>query len=194
MTKKAQKGAESNLTTDAAKEVAKRKRPDRSEAMSVHADPGDNAKYLAHSMKMWDWQRPDMGDAAAVQKRIADYFNLCTDDDMKPTVSGMALAFGVNRKTLWAWVNGIQGEYLSTESRNTIKKAYSILECQMENYMQNGKINPVSGIFLMKNNMGYEDKTEMVITPQSPIGDTTGQKELAADYVIDVTDEQTSEQ
>ncbi len=191
---KAQKGAERDVSEQAARQVAKRKRPDRSEAMSVHTEPGDNAKYLAHSMKMWDWQKPDMGDQKAVQERIAQYFTLCNEDDMKPTVSGMALAFSVNRKTLWKWVNGIDSEFVSKESRDTIKKAYSILECQMENYMQNGKINPVSGIFLMKNNMGYEDKTEMVITPQSPIGESTGQKELAADYIIDVTDQQTSEQ
>ena len=31
--------------------------------------------------------------------------------------------------------------------------------------MQNGKINPASGIFLMKNNMGYRDETEVVLSP-----------------------------
>ena len=30
------------------------KRPDRTEAMSVHAEPGDNRRYIEHSMKMWD--------------------------------------------------------------------------------------------------------------------------------------------
>ena len=33
--------------------------------------------------------------------------------------------------------------------------------------MQNGKINPVSGIFLGKNNFGYQDKQEHVITPNT---------------------------
>jgi hypothetical protein len=31
--------------------------------------------------------------------------------------------------------------------------------------MMNGKINPVSGIFLGKNNFGYQDKQEYVLTP-----------------------------
>ena len=39
------------------------------------------------------------------------------------------------------------------------------MESLWENYMQNGKINPVSGIFLGKNNYGYQDKTEYVVTP-----------------------------
>ena len=29
--------------------------------------------------------------------------------------------------------------------------------------MNNSKINPVAGIFLMKNNMGYKDQTDHVI-------------------------------
>ena len=39
------------------------------------------------------------------------------------------------------------------------------MENLWENYMQNGKINPVAGIFLGKNNYGYQDKTEYVVTP-----------------------------
>jgi hypothetical protein len=41
------------------------------------------------------------------------------------------------------------------------------MEILWENYMQNGKINPVSGIFLGKNNFGYQDKQEMVLTPNT---------------------------
>ena len=41
------------------------------------------------------------------------------------------------------------------------------MENLWENYMQNGKINPVSGIFLGKNNFGYQDKTEYVVTPNT---------------------------
>ena len=39
------------------------------------------------------------------------------------------------------------------------------MEVLWENYSQNGKINPVMGIFLGKNNYGYQDKTEYVVTP-----------------------------
>ena len=54
---------------------------------------------------------------------------------------------------------------LPTEVANSIKKAYVTLEMLWENYMQNGKVNPVAGIFLGKNNYGYQDKTEYVVTP-----------------------------
>jgi hypothetical protein len=47
--------------------------------------------------------------------------------------------------------------------------------------MQNGKINPVSGIFLGKNNFGYQDKQEYVLTPNQQNSDTDPET-IAAKY------------
>ena len=44
-------------------------------------------------------------------------------------------------------------------------RLYDMLEALWEDYMMNGKINPVSGIFLGKNHFGYQDKQEYVLTP-----------------------------
>lgn len=159
------------------------KRPDRTDAVSVHADPGDNRKYLQHTMRMWDWPEVDMRKPEQVSERIRQYFGICIEDDMKPSVAGMACAFGVDRKTIWAWANGVDSAYLAAESRNFIKKAYQNLNAQMENYMQNGKINPVAGIFLMKNNMGYQDKQEVVLTPNNQLGEAASPEELQQKYI-----------
>ena len=35
--------------------------------------------------------------------------------------------------------------------------------------MQNGKINPGSGIFLGKNVFGYKDVADVVVTPNNPL-------------------------
>lgn len=191
---KVQKGAEnSNVAEQAARQIARRRRPDRSEAMSIHTEEGDNKKYLMHSLHMWDWEKPDMTDDKAVRDRVQQYFQLCADDDMKPSVEGLAVAFDVDRRTIVRWASG-ETKSLSVSARLTIKKAYTILNLQMADYMQNGRINPVAGIFLMKNNLAYSDQTEVVLTPNSPTGDVTDRKELEAEYVIDATDEQTSEQ
>jgi len=58
---------------------------------------------------------------------------------------------------------------MPNDCRELIKKAYKLLENMMENYMQNGKINPVAGIFLSKNNFGYVDKVEHVVTPNTQV-------------------------
>ena len=57
-----------------------------------------------------------------------------------------------------------------------------LLDLQMVDYMQNGKINPVSGIFLMKNNFGYADKQEVVVTPQNPLGEVGDIKQIEDRY------------
>lgn len=162
-----------------------RPRPDRKEALSLHTEPGDNRQYLMHSLKMWDWPSVDMKQPAQVEERIVDYFQLCADDDMKPSVAGLALAFGVSRNTLWRWSKGIDCITFPGGSCDLIKKAYQILNVQMENYMQNGKINPVAGIFLMKNNMGYTDKQELVLTPNQQLGDQVSPEELQKKYLTD---------
>ena len=164
------------------------KRPD----CAVQTNPGDNTKYLNHALTMFKWDDPDMESVEQVSTRIADYFDLCAENDMKPSVAGLALAFGVSRETLTRWTNGTgenRSRILPAGVRHTLKKAYQILNAQMEDYMQNGKINPVAGIFLMKNNMGYQDKQEVVLTPNQPLGEQLSPEDLQQKYLTDIAAE-----
>lgn len=143
----------------------------------LQLDPGDNTKFLTVSMKVASLPKIDMRDPEAVGARLREYFTIYAENDMKPTVAGMAMAFSWSRQQLWAVAHdkptGGGGSYskLPKESADVIKKAYQIMENMWENYMSNGKINPVSGIFLGKNNFGYVDRQEMV--PVAP-SDSTG--------------------
>jgi len=99
---------------------------------------------------------------------------------MKPTVNGMCNALGIHRDTLATWRTG---EYRSNTHQGIIQKAYRLLEELWEDYMLNGKINPVSGIFLSKNLFyGYSDKQEVVLTPNNPLGEARDPKEIEAKY------------
>lgn len=136
--------------------------------------PGDNAKFLNVQMTLLNMPNIDMASVAEVTTRLNEYFMLYAQNDMKPTVAGMAISLnGMHRRTLWAIANdaptGGNGykSALPQEVANTIKKAYFLLENLWESYMNSGKINPVSGIFLGKNNYGYQDKTEYVLTPNT---------------------------
>lgn len=156
----------------------KRERPDR----TVNISKADNSMSIRHTLHMWDWEQPDMTDNDAVKERIAAYFALCDDDNIKPSVEGLAVAFCTNRQTLWRWCNGAESKYIPQIVRDTLKRAYSVLNAQMVNYMQNGQINPVAGIFLMKNNMAYTDQTEVVLTPNAALGQNTAPADIAAKY------------
>lgn len=135
-------------------------------------EPGDNAKYIKNAMELGSLPKIDLTDPQAVEDRINEYFRIQFESDLKPTVSGMGMALGLSRQRLWEIKTGNYHTSkslaeLPTLSTETIKKGYEYMEILWENYMQNGKINPVSGIFLGKNNFGYQDKQEMVLTPNN---------------------------
>lgn len=161
-------------------------RQDRKEIMSVYSNPGDNSRYLKHSLGMWDWKKPDMTNKEEVDKRIKEYMQLCIDDDIKPSMEGMALAFDVDRKTIWCWANGVDSKYLPDEVRTSIKKVYKLLNAQFVNYAQDGKMDRSVAIFLMKNNYGYKDETEVVVKPDNPLGDQATTADLEKKYIEDV--------
>lgn len=173
--------------------IVKHKRPKKSEQMSVQTEPGDNAKYLLVSMTLAGLPKVDLRNSEEVQNRLNEFFQIHADNDMKPTVAGMGLALGVDRRRLWEIKNGvpkggITPYELPTATLDAIKRAYEIIENLMENYMQNGKINPVSGIFLMKNNFGYQDKTEMVLTPNQRNDSDYDAEDIKKRYLTDSCD------
>lgn len=136
----------------------------------VKTQPGDNTHYLEHNLTMASWRKVNMKDPVEVEDRVQQYFQLCLDNDMKPSVAGLALAFRVNRRTI---VEHASGHIKQTppECAALLENAMLIINSLMEDYMQNGKVNPVSGIFLMKNNLGYTDRTEYSIEHKDPLGE-----------------------
>jgi hypothetical protein len=149
---------------------------------SVDTTPGDNARYLRHSLTMLDLPAIDISDPVQVELRIRQYFEQCVGSDMKPTVSGMALALGVDRKTLYDWS---RGNYRDVTHSPIVKKAMNVLDALWEDYMMNGKINPVSGIFLGKNHFGYTDKQEIVVKPENPLGEQKSPDEIKQRYLAE---------
>ena len=139
---------------------------------ALMVEPGDNAMYIKNAMQLSMLPKIDLRDSDAVSNRIQEFFQIQFENDLKPTVSGLGMALGLDRRRLWEIKTGNYGtqkslEELPTLTKDSIKKAYEMMENLWENYMQNGKINPVSGIFLGKNNFGYQDKTEYVVTPNT---------------------------
>lgn len=149
---------------------------------SVDVQPGDNARYVRHSLAIMNLPPINIANAEEVQERIVWYFDHCQADDMKPTVSGMALALGVDRKTVYNWA---RGESRGDSHFHIVKKAMDMLESLWEDYMQNGKINPVSGIFLGKNHFGYQDKQEIVVEPKNPLGEAEDPEEIKRKYLAE---------
>ena len=173
------------------KVVTKKPWKDRNSPMigtnGLNLEEGDNAKFLGVNIALFNMSKIDMHDPMAVQERLKEFFALYAENDMKPTVAGMAMALGMDRRRLWEIKSDVQGrnESLPGEVRDYIKKAYSLMENLWESYMNSGKINPVSGIFLGKNNFGYQDKQEMVLTPNTQNESDFSEDDLRKRYMIE---------
>lgn len=163
-------------------------------ANALNLKPGDNSKYIGVTMQLFNAPDIDLTDPVAVQERLSWYFQLMFEADMKPTVAGMGLALnGMDRRRLAEIKNDVREvgaitKNLAPASREIIKKAYKFLENLHENWMNSGKINPVAGIFLAKNNFDYVDKTEHVLTPNTGADDQIDVEDIKKRYLTDDSD------
>jgi hypothetical protein len=157
---------------------------------ALDLEKGDNTKYLALGRELFNLPSIDLKDPEQVVNRLDEFFAIHERYDMKPTVAGMGMALGLNRRRLWEIKTGNFGTQkslseLPTLTKDSIKRAYEYMEILWENYMQNGKINPVSGIFLGKNNFGYQDKTEYVLTPNTNVESDYSADDIKKRYLSD---------
>ena len=181
---------------DSGAEIVKKKRKPAGMAAALAGDlgqePGDNTRIVQTNMKFFDMPRVDLYDSEAVRVRLGEYFQIYGEADLKPTVAGMAMCLGVDRRRLWDIKTGNYanvGGYkdLPPETVDLVKKAYDILETSMENYANAGKINPVMAIFMMKNHFGYQDKTEYVLTPNQQQVSDYDAEDIRKRYLSDST-------
>ena len=121
-----------------------------------------SANALSHLQKISMIKKPDLKEPSQIITACDTYFSLCKQDNQKPTMSGLAMALGTNRRTLLKWYNGESRIY----NREIIQQYFDLLETFDELMLKEGKINPIGALFIMKNNYGYTDKTEIKISDE----------------------------
>lgn len=120
------------------------------------AEQGENRAALDFSLEGMLLEPIDVADVQQVVDRCSLYFRRCSEEGLRPGVAAMCVWLGIPRQRWQGWCSG--AEYRGSHYA-VCNKINGIFEAQMEAYVQTGKINPVSGIFLMKNNYGYTDET-----------------------------------
>lgn len=152
-------------------------------------EPGDNSRFIGLSMQLMKLPKIDIRNEKQVEERLEEYFQIHYENDCKPTVVGMAMALGISRQSLWAIRTGSpmggrgNEPVLPPSVTDLIKKAYFFMENLWEQYMLNGKLNPVTGIFLGKNHFGYQDKTEYVLTPNTNQDESYSADDIRERYI-----------
>jgi len=173
------KTAQNGLAEAAETKPAKKKRDwvpnPQKDFGQENVEPGDNSRFLRLARVAMDLPPIDISDSVQVENRINEYFDFCEANDKKPQKIEMAGWIGVHIDTLHSWA---KGECRAMTHSSVIKKADAILHSLWVDYMQNGKINPGSGIFLGKNMYGYRDVVDIVAERADPLGDKVDPEEL----------------
>lgn len=121
---------------------------------------------LEAGVEVYNLPKIDLCDRDAVRQRLSEFFSIYARRGLRPTVAGMAMSLGIDRRRLWeirtgrAKELGRQEMAIPREVRDEIKDAYNIMENLWESYMVSGKLNPVTGIYIGRNQFGYLDRID----------------------------------
>ena len=88
---------------------------------------------------------------------MEDYFKLCYDCNIIPTIASLSLYLGLNRETLYNYANNPK----TYDYSNILRMAINTCQSYQETAVLDGSIPSVPFIFLSKNYFGLKDTTDI---------------------------------
>ena len=150
------------------------------QAQKAEMPEGYNAKVTAFMMEIMPKEPLDTQDVAEMERRFMNYVQKCSEWDMKVGNQAAYMAIGITKEQAWEWENVVKWNPARSDF---VKKVRQFCGVFREGLMQDGKVNPVTGIFWQKNYDGMKDQTEMVLTPNNPLGEQKDMKALEQKYL-----------
>lgn len=142
---------------------------------------GYNTKMIQFMLDITPAEPLDVWDVQEMERRFINYLRICAERDIKVGNMAAYYAIGINKDIARDWIH--QDRQMRNARTLFIKKVQQICAMTREGLMQDGKINPVTGIFWQKNYDGLKDQTETIITPNNPLGDSTDSETLKRRYL-----------
>jgi len=140
----------------------------------------NNVRYVRFIMELNQMPKIDKTDLDAMEKRLGEYLELCTRFEMKIGNQACYFALGIDKDDMYNWTHG---RSRTPDFCEFAKKVQKLCGVYRENLMQDGQINPITGIFWQKNYDGLKDQQEVVLTPNNPLGAETTPEELQQKYI-----------
>lgn len=133
-------------------------------------DPDSNRRTIAYTLALNDLPAIDRGEEEEARRRVEEFFALSAEHGMRPMVGGLAIAFKIDKVTLWRIANDIRsgsGCGFTPTTAAILKNALMLIDTNFEQLLMDAK-NPVPAIFYTKSNLGWrEAASETVITHRS---------------------------
>ena len=137
-------------------------KPNSAAVQAENIEPSFVRKTVTDLKEVYKLSRPETDEE--VKDRIYSYFEFCERTGMRPGIELLCLFLGVSRTSLWNWSQGIK---CSPQRMDMINHAKALIAAFLEQSHLQGKLNPVSAIFLSKTWLNYsDDVTVRIDAPQ----------------------------
>ena len=98
---------------------------------------------------------------AELKERIDTYFTFCAENSFRPGIESLCLSLSTSRQNFWVWCGGGGGK--SKEWQQTCRQAKHCIRAFLEACGLNGRINPATLIFALKNWGNYTDSVTLEV-------------------------------
>lgn len=153
----------------------------------VNVKPGDNSKYAKLLMEVNSWGDIDVSSVPELEKRMEKYLQFCFDNDLKIGNQMCYLALGITKDNVYDWE---QRNSRGKAHSDFIKKVRKLCSGNRELLLQDGKVNPILGIFWQKNYDGLKDVQDLVLTPNNPLGELKDPATIQQKYIEGLAEEE----
>ena len=131
---------------------------------STDATPAELSKYSNYAMNVFSISAPDLHDDKQVEAAIIKYFKYCDMHGIRPGNMGLYAVLGMSKQEVSNLLSGRDKNKASSATCAIIKKAKFAMAAFREGLAMDGKINPVTYIFMGKNYDGLEDNARLEVT------------------------------
>lgn len=128
----------------------------------------------------------DLHNPESVQAAIIGYFEQCQRNGLRPGNLGLYAALGMSKQDYSDVVRGRNKGKASPASVDLMKKAVRAIGAFREGLALEGKINPVTYIFMGKNYDGLADQTQIEVTASSGPAARLNPEEIARQIEKDI--------
>lgn len=147
--------------------------------------PAEHRDDVGFAKALFALMPVDMTDPDAVQSRYFELLDLCEEYGRAMTIETIAMGYDTSRAEIVALGKGKRcrlANRLSEESARTFQKVLKSVAGIWATHMGSGDYKqPLTGIFIGKNNFGYGDVTETVIRHET-VQQGPSREELEAKY------------
>ena len=128
-------------------------------------------RKIAFALRIAKMPRVDATDTKAITERAEWYFSVCAQNGIRPSITGLAAAFGLSYQRL---TEIRAGNYRllpnwPRESLEIMASYIRAMETLWSEEMTSGEVNPIVSFFMGKNYYGMRDQTEHIIRPAEPL-------------------------